>query len=591
MHKQKFFIHLIFILLLIWSSPLIAQRPDMSALKEEILNASTEKERLEGIINIGSAYSNLRSDSADYYLDILTNEEFSNSELAEAGKNFISALKFYRSRRFEEAIPLLEKSAEVFENSVSTSIYLNNLNTLGVAYLRARRENEGILVFKRLIEIAEKEEDGDLLAGSFSNMANGYKRLGKFAEAIFYMEKSIAHSKGDRARGSSAVAYMNMAQMLANLELFDRSIETFDLALSQVGENRQVRQSIISGKAKVYHEFGKLDSAITYFNEAIILGERYNFKNLLFTPNMELAVIYIEKGQLLKATEKVNKALSYCTERCTLRARIELLIVRIKIAKAQGSYEEAILLSNEFEELINQRDVGHLSKDGFQIIAAIYEEMGDVDNGLKYLKIYNELNFGSVALAAKARLTKEKNKLEVLESEAALEQEQISKAFYKSLTFQVVTFSIILILVLAIVIRYYRIAKQEGELKEDELEILRKQLAQLSQISSSNSLEYITLKSKAVINLEKLKYIQSDGPYLELFLVEKQNPEIDRNTLKQILIELPAHRFVQVHRSTIVNLDFIKAIFSNKLVLNDGKELNISRSFKSEVENLLKASA
>jgi tetratricopeptide (TPR) repeat protein len=591
MAKLKSLFPILFILFLSFQNSLNAQRPDLSGLKEEILNAKSEKERLEGIINIASTYSNLRSDSADYYLELLNNEEFANSEVADAGKNFIEGIKLYRSRKFEEAIVLLEKSAKVFENSVSDNIYLNNLNTLGISYLRLRRENDGILVFKKLIERASKNEDGNYLASSYANMSNGYKNLGNFAEAIFYSEKSIAFSSSSRIKGSATIAYMNMAQMLSRLELFERSIEIYDLALSQGLENDQVTLSMLSGKAKAFQRFGKLDSAIVYFEKAIRIGIKNDLDNLLLSPHIELATIYLEKEQYNRADEFVTKALSYCVQRCSPQARIQLLIIRIQIAQGQSNYEEAILLSNEFEQMINQQQMGHLSKEGFQIIASIYEEIGDVDNGLKYQKIYNELNFGSIALATKARLAEERNKLEVLESEAALVEEQSNSAFYKSISFQTAIISILLIIGLLVVFKYYRKERQERSLRDDELEILKEQLSQLSNLKSDISLEFITLKSKAVINLEKLKYIQSDGPYIELFLLERQNPEIDRNTLKHILVELPPHRFLQVHRSTIVNLAHIKAVFSNKLILKDGKELSISRSFKSEVESLLKASA
>ena len=86
-------------------------------------------------------------------------------------------------------------------------------------------------------------------------------------------------------------------------------------------------------------------------------------------------------------------------------------------------------------------------------------------------------------------------------------------------------------------------------------------------------------------------YIQSDGPYVEFFLIEKDRPEVDRNTLKNLLSELPSNSFIQVHRSYIVNVNFIKSIYSNKLILKNDVELNISRSYKDKVESALKISA
>lgn len=566
--------------------------PQISRFKNAILNASSEQEKLEGIINISTAYSNLRSDSVSYYLDLLDAEEYSDSELAKAGKFFITGLRFYRDRNFKEAISNFELSAENFENNVAPNIYLNNLNMLAISYLRINKPNEAILIFEKIIERSDELNIQQYLASAYANMANAYKRLKKFADAIIYSEKSIANSTSNRLAASSTFAYMNLAQMLTTLELYERSLEAFDLALGQnmiAGE--QVTVSLLAGKGIAFRRMDKLDSAIANFKKAIDIGSENNFDHLLMMPNLELTGIYLGRGQLARASESVNTALSYCGVRCAPQAKIQLYIYRILVAKEKKEYDEAIRLSNEFENLINQQKIGHLSKDGFQIVASVYEEIGDSDNGLKYQKIYNELNFGTIALAQRARLAEERVRLEVLESEGALEDEQSSTAFYRSLIFKIAILAVLLILGLGVLFRYYKREKQDGSLKNNELETLKEQLTQLSNLQSDLTLDYITLKSKAVINLEKLKYVKSDGPYLELFLTDKQNPEIDRNTLKQILAELPPHRFIQVHRSSIVNLNFVKAIYSNKLVLKDGQELSISRSFKSEVDGLLKATA
>ena len=83
-------------------------------------------------------------------------------------------------------------------------------------------------------------------------------------------------------------------------------------------------------------------------------------------------------------------------------------------------------------------------------------------------------------------------------------------------------------------------------------------------------------------------FVQSDGHYLEFYLESKTNPEIDRGTLKDLLSDLPEHIFIQIHRSYLVNIRFVREAYSNKLVLINNQELNISRSFKSNIDRVLK---
>ncbi len=54
---------------------------------------------------------------------------------------------------------------------------------------------------------------------------------------------------------------------------------------------------------------------------------------------------------------------------------------------------------------------------------------------------------------------------------------------------------------------------------------------------------------------------------------------IDRNHLKNVSAQLPPN-FVKVHRSYIVNKNYIKVINSNSLLLQSNVEIPVSRTFK-----------
>jgi DNA-binding LytR/AlgR family response regulator len=55
-------------------------------------------------------------------------------------------------------------------------------------------------------------------------------------------------------------------------------------------------------------------------------------------------------------------------------------------------------------------------------------------------------------------------------------------------------------------------------------------------------------------------------------------------TIKGILEKLPSEKFIQVHKSHIVNLDKIKTIEGSMLHLGD-KKITLSQSFYDEVMN------
>ena len=92
--------------------------------------------------------------------------------------------------------------------------------------------------------------------------------------------------------------------------------------------------------------------------------------------------------------------------------------------------------------------------------------------------------------------------------------------------------------------------------------------------------KFIVLNNKTKVYLEKLHYIKSDGNYLEFYL--ENNLVIDRHKLKDVLTELPPN-FIRVHRSYVINKNFIKSFNSTSIILQSNEEIPLSRTFKSNL--------
>lgn len=62
---------------------------------------------------------------------------------------------------------------------------------------------------------------------------------------------------------------------------------------------------------------------------------------------------------------------------------------------------------------------------------------------------------------------------------------------------------------------------------------------------------------------------------------------IVRTTLKDMLKSLPAEKFVQVHKSFIINLTRIGSIEKNFITMNPVGEINISRNYRKYLFQLI----
>lgn len=86
-----------------------------------------------------------------------------------------------------------------------------------------------------------------------------------------------------------------------------------------------------------------------------------------------------------------------------------------------------------------------------------------------------------------------------------------------------------------------------------------------------------------LVKVEKssIQYIHSDSDYTEI--VTEAKTHLSSNTLKHWVQEL-APRFVQIHKSYVVNRDFAKSIAQNTLKLSTGDELPIGRAYKEKLK-------
>ena len=94
-----------------------------------------------------------------------------------------------------------------------------------------------------------------------------------------------------------------------------------------------------------------------------------------------------------------------------------------------------------------------------------------------------------------------------------------------------------------------------------------------------------------VLDTAKIEWFESEGDYVRVHA--GREVYLTRQTLNRIEMELGAGRFARVHRSAIVNMDFVKELHplpggDQALILRDGTQLTLSRGYRERVERLLR---
>lgn len=84
------------------------------------------------------------------------------------------------------------------------------------------------------------------------------------------------------------------------------------------------------------------------------------------------------------------------------------------------------------------------------------------------------------------------------------------------------------------------------------------------------------------VNLNELAYIEGLKDYLKFHLRPSGKPLLTLSNFKEILEKLPPSKFFRVHRSFIVNMDFITGIQKTKILIGDVR-VPIGEKYKKEV--------
>ena len=95
------------------------------------------------------------------------------------------------------------------------------------------------------------------------------------------------------------------------------------------------------------------------------------------------------------------------------------------------------------------------------------------------------------------------------------------------------------------------------------------------------NVDYSLLK----VNFNDIKYIEGLKDYIKIHLKSTSRAIITRMAMKAIEEELPVAKFLRIHKSYIVSLEYITAIRKNSVFI-DEMELPVGENFRAAVLNL-----
>lgn len=104
--------------------------------------------------------------------------------------------------------------------------------------------------------------------------------------------------------------------------------------------------------------------------------------------------------------------------------------------------------------------------------------------------------------------------------------------------------------------------------------------------SPAEFIYFKTDKKLEQVHYDEIVYVESLGDYVKVFLPDRFF--ITLVTMKKLAEILPGDRFLRIHRSCIVQLQFIQTLEGNTVVTRSGQELIIGPNYRDEVKLALR---
>ena len=98
-------------------------------------------------------------------------------------------------------------------------------------------------------------------------------------------------------------------------------------------------------------------------------------------------------------------------------------------------------------------------------------------------------------------------------------------------------------------------------------------------------LTFKTGRGSRKIGLHDIRYISIDGRKTVVFLADG-NKEECYGKIDEVYDKVKNNNFVRVHKSYIVNCNYVNRILPGEIVMDDGKTIPVSRSWKEEVSKI-----
>lgn len=303
------------------------------------------------------------------------------------------AYEYWWAEDFEKALPYAEKAMDIAERTGVRFLKILPYQALiDILYYQGEFEKVAIYLPK-LQTLVEEAKDTLGMQFLYQTKATFQDYVERPDSGLFYYQKALALNTPPKNPFMEASIYNNIGVIYLNIELWDRARSYLwkSNTTSKIIKNDYLLSFTLLNLGYSYLEEAQYDSAAYYLAEAHTYSLASGFKESLGNVLTYEGLLYLETGQMELAEKTLNEAKEIFVTYGYKQNLGTLLPSLADLKFRQGKYEEALRLGQEADIINHPLHARAYLAMSAKIIANTYEQLGDQNNAIEFLRKYNDL--------------------------------------------------------------------------------------------------------------------------------------------------------------------------------------------------------
>ncbi|OFX23209.1 MAG: hypothetical protein A2033_13900 [Bacteroidetes bacterium GWA2_31_9] len=482
-----------------------------------------------------------------------------------------------------------EKSFAYANQALDLSLKLNykkglaaSYNDLGIHFFYKGDYNQALEYYFNSMKIREELNDISALATVYNNIGASYNNLSNYTNALEYYLKALKIEEESNNKAGMARCYNNIGIIYYVNENY---VKTLDYFIKSAKIKEELSDSI--GLASSYNNIGELfrqqhnlSRSLEFFNKSLKIAEGLNDLRSIAQATLNIGLTYRDLGNNTLAREYFYKSLNIKSDINEMHGFGLALINIAATYKEEKDYKKAEIEYKKAIDVAKYLKSYDYLKDIYKDLSEIYETNGDLNNSLRYFKLYSASKDSIIKLQSSEKFaelqtqfeTEQKEKeISLIKNENKLQALELKRQ--KNITYFFIAGFIFIVLASFLFSREYRNKRKANKLLSEQTSRILDQSVKLE--LANLKLEKLSIVAKetsnAVIIFDKSGKIEwiNDG-YSHIYGYNLD--EIIKNSKSSNIIELSNNKnineFVEecLQKKTSVNYDTLASTKNNKKI-------------------------